>query len=77
MVNSIDFNDVYLCSDADSAFVMFYDHIFKVYNACFPIKNKVLKSWKVRDPWVTPVLKKCIRKKFYLYNMLKRGLITI
>ena len=50
--------------------------MFKLYDQCFPVRvKKISKSLKC-EPWVTPELKKCIDKKFKLYNQYKRGIIS-
>ena len=67
---AIDEND-----DIDFQFDLFYNKLFEIYNGSFPIKKKRLKGNLVNQPWVTLRLKKCIKKKYKLYNLLKRGLI--
>ena len=34
-----------------------------------------MKNNLINAPWVTPTLKKCIKKKYVLFNLLRRGLI--
>ena len=55
---------------------MFFDKLNGIYNLCFPLKNKKIKEKSISAPWMTNKLKKCIRKKYKLYNEYKRGLIT-
>ena len=69
------FDFIYNIGDANICFKMFYDKIFHIYDICFPKRKKKVKSNLINAPWVTPVLKRCIKKKFKLYNLLKRGLI--
>ena len=59
----------------DNEFTEFYNKLYDIYNNSFPIKRKKIKNNTINQPWVTFKLKKCIRKKFKLYNMLRRGLI--
>ena len=75
-IQNKDFNLVYEYNDPNKAFQYFYDELYKIYNLCFKIKKKTIKININKDPWITPNIRKCIRKKYYLYNLLKRGLIT-
>ena len=75
-VISTDFSLLYSLNDCDEAFTYFYKKLWNVYNSECPIKNKKQKTNFLNQPWVTPRLRKCIRKKYKLYNMLKRGIIT-
>ena len=75
-VNSANFNDVYRDNDPDRAFNCFFNKLFDIYKACFPIKKKKIKNNFLNQPWVSPTLKKCVKKKYYLYSLLKRGLIS-
>ena len=72
----LNFDDVYGCFCSDEAFTIFYKKLFKVYESCFPIRKKRIKNNLLSEPWVTPPLKFCIRKKYHMYNLLKRGLIS-
>ena len=58
------------------AFDTFFRKLFDIYNSVFPIKRKRVKSNLINAPWVTPQLKKCIKKKYILFNLLRRGLIS-
>ena len=75
-VNRCNFNEILYNDNPDICFKIFYDKLFKVYNDCFPKKKKKIKINRIRAPWVTPDLKRCIKKKYRLYNYLKRGLIN-
>ena len=72
---SCDFSNVYYEADPNSAFTLFYDKLFKLYEKSFPLKKKKIKSNAINEPWVTPKLKKCIQKKYKLFNLLRRGKI--
>ena len=71
-LNSKDFNDGF---NVNLDFEKFYCKIFDMYNQSFPIKTKTVKSKNLNAPWMTKTLKRCIRKKYSLYNLLRRGLI--
>ena len=75
-VVGFDFNLLYSLNNCDEAFKYFYEQLFKIYNLECPIKRKKQKTNILNQPWVTPRLKKCIQKKYKLYNLLKRGIIT-
>ena len=62
--------------DPDKAFESFFNKLFNIYKKCFPIKKKKIKNNLLNQPWINTILKKCIKKKYYLYNLLKRGRIT-
>ena len=70
-----DFSNIFHEPNPDTAFTLFYESLFKLYEKSFPIKKKRVKSNMINEPWVTPKLKMCIRKKYKLYNLLRRGLI--
>ena len=74
--NDSDFSDVYSINEPNNAFKIFYDKLFELYRASFPLKKKRLREGFLSEPWVTPLLKRCVRKKFKLYNLLKRGIIS-
>ena len=75
-IYDIDFSNVMSFSNNDVAFTKFYNLLFNTYKSSFPIKKRKIKSNICGQPWVTPDLKYCIRKKYRLYNLLKRGFIT-
>ena len=74
--NNEDLNNIRYIDDPNIAFNSFYNKLYDIYTTSFPTKRKKVKHRFINEPWITPTLKKCIRKKFYLYNLLKRGLIT-
>ena len=76
LVGDIDFSSIYSMSNPNEVFDFFYDKLFKAFNLSFPLKVKKINKNKINKPWITPLLKKCIKKKFYMYNLLKRGLIS-
>ena len=75
LVDACDFHEVFNVDQLNVAFDLFFTKLFHVYNSAFPIKKKRIKSNLINEPWVTPQLKKCIKKKFVLFNLLRRGLI--
>ena len=74
-LNAEAFEELYEIENPDDAFSYFYKRLFHIYNSTCPVKKKRVKLNKINNPWVTPKLKKCIRKKYTLYNLLRRGLI--
>ena len=74
-IDNVDFTSVYSAENPNDAFKFFYDKFFHVFNSSFPIQKKKLNRKKSKEPWVTPLLKKCIKKKYFMYNLLRRGLI--
>ena len=74
-INGINFNLLEI-EDPDEAFDTFYNKLFSEYNSSFPVKRKKIKKNLMSQPWVTIDLKRCIKKKSQIYNLLKRGLIT-
>ena len=75
LVNGLDFSSVYRCEQLNAAFNDFLTKLLDAYNAAFPIKRKRVRNNLINAPWVTPQLKRCIKKKFLLFNFLRRGLI--
>ena len=62
--------------NSNSCFNRFFTHFFRIYNNSFPIKKKKIKSNSINLPWITPELRRCIKKKYRLYNLYRRGLIS-
>ena len=59
---SVDFSNILLTLDPNSALQNFYDHLLLTYNRCFPIKEKIGRNVN-RSGWITQDLKFCIGKK--------------
>lgn len=74
-MSRIDFTPVLNCDDVNIAVGLFWEKLWKMYNSSFPIKRKKVKSNLINAPWITPEIKKCIKKKYRLFNYFKRGLI--
>ena len=72
----MDINSIYDNNDPNTAMNQLMNMLFTVYDSTCPIKKKKLKKNLINEPWVTPRLKKCIRKKFLLFNLHRRGLIS-
>ena len=72
-VQNMYFDDILDADEPDSAFSIFYNKLFNLYKANFPVKKRKSKKTSLKSPWMTYKLKQCIRKKFRLYNLLKRG----
>ena len=49
----------------------------KILDKYFPTKCKKISQKRLKSPWMTTKLLKCIRKKHRWYNMMKRGQITV
>ena len=76
IIENFDFTSFFNFNDPGTAFNQFYSTLFNIYNAQFPIKQKSIKKNKIFSPWINKTLKHCIRKKYRLFNLLKRGLIS-
>ena len=76
LINETNFNRLFTFNNPNDAFNYFFNLLFDCYDKCFPVKLKKIKNRKLDSPWVTPSLRKCIKKKFMLYNCLKRGIIS-
>ena len=63
---------MYVLSDTQSAFSLFYSRFIKLVDKHFP-RNKIKLQYNTRKPWLTPALKQPIR----INNKLYRKLITI
>ena len=74
-VNNECFSNIYEIDNVDEAFTCFYNKLFSIYNVTCPVKKKRIRESKICNPSVTFKLKKCIKKKYRLYNLLRRGLI--
>ena len=74
-ISLTDFDQVFNCNDVNTAVGLFWEKLWKAYSSSFPIKRKKVKSNLINAPWITPEIKKCIKKKYKLFNFLKSGLI--
>ena len=74
-INRLNF-ELFEIDDPDLAFTTFYNKLFSEYNSCFPIKRKKINTNLMNEPWMTRDLRRCVKKKFKIYNLLKRGLIS-
>ena len=74
-LSQLDFSTVLNCNNVNVAVNRFWEILWKSYNSSFPIKRKKIKTNLINAPWVTPEIKKCIKKKYRLFNYLRRGLI--
>ena len=68
-------NRVFQIPSLNNAFNYFHGKLYDCYNSSFPIKKKKVKSNPVNAPWITPDLRICIKKKYKLFSMMRRGLI--
>ena len=57
-------------SSTQSAYTIFHNEFTNLYNITFPVKTIKI-GYKNRKPWLSPNLKKCIKKKNNLYKKLK------
>ena len=55
---------------------LFLDKLNKLYNKCFPIKTKNIGVRRLRRPWLTNSIIKCIHEKHKLYKMVKLSLCS-
>ena len=69
------FDSVFENNNPSESFTIFYNILFSIYNKRFPVKKRRIKVKDYEAPWMFEKLKKCIKKKYYLFNLLKRGLI--
>ena len=74
--NSTTFDDVFNSVDVNNAFNLFYNRLMNLYDKSFPIKQKIIRNKGIHAPWVNHKLKKCIQKKYKLFNLFKRGIIS-
>ena len=76
LVNGLDLDNLYEINNANESFNYFHNKLIECYNSAFPIKTKKIKFNKINSPWVNLKIKRCIKKKYKLFNLFKRGLIT-
>lgn len=73
--NSLDFTNVFISPNANDAYGVLHNLLFKTYNLSFPIKNNKRKP-NQNLAWITPELKFCMKKKFKLLKLYRQNLIT-
>ena len=74
-VNNFSFDEVLDISDVNDAFSRFYKYLFNLYDKAMPVVTRKIKKKTHKAPWITKKLKICIKRKYYLYNLYRRGLI--
>ena len=75
-LSELSYIDIVDVTDSNQAFSYFYEKLFSLYNRAFPVRKKKIKLKSVNTPWMTYDLKRCILKKYKLYNLYRRGVIT-
>ena len=76
LLNDLSMENILNFNEPNSCFNYLFDNFFRIYNLSFPIKKKKIKRNMVNAPWMTSDLKRCIAKKYRLFNLLRRGLIS-
>jgi hypothetical protein len=71
-LSELDWDSLYVETDAQKAFTLWHSTFLDIYNKCFPIK-RFKHGYKTRHPWLTPNLKKCIKTKNKLFIKCKRN----
>ena len=74
-VKNFAFENIIVNNDINLDFKCFIDKLYNIYNHYVPIKSKVIGCSNVKLPWMKRDLKRCIQKKYSLYNLYKRGII--
>merc|ERR1712208_14857 len=66
-ISNVDWENALNISDTHEAYNVFYNKIFKMYEACFPLKR--LSRKRSRDkPWISNGIKKSINRRNNLYR---------
>ena len=68
---AINWDDVFVIEDPQTAYTLFFEKLSDVYNKCFPLK-KVKGTYYNRKPWLTQCLKQSIKRKNKLYAKYKK-----
>ena len=68
-LSEIDWSEMYVLSDTQSAFSLFFSRFIKLFDKHFP-RKKIKLQYNTRKPWLTPALKQSIRIKNELYRKL-------
>ena len=61
--------------DMNETFDDYYDKLFRIYNFSYPMMTKTPIKRTENGEWLTPAVKKCIKKKSKLYGMYLQGRI--
>ena len=75
-VGDLDLTKISISNDPNLAFYNFYNLVFNIFNRSFPLKTKKVGCKTMNAPWCNRKLKLCIKKKYKLYNMMKRGIVS-
>ena len=65
-MSDVDWSDIFLASDTQAAFTIFYRKLIKIHALCFPLET-ISKRYDARKPWLSQVLRDSIKKKNKLY----------
>ena len=55
--------------DVNETFSKFNDILYKSYNACCPVKLKTISVKRANNPWLTPRLLTCMKRKHELFRL--------
>ena len=70
VLKGITWNDMYLESDFETAFNMFYICFIATFEKCFPLK-RIKINYKNKNVWLSNGLRKCIAYKNKLFHISK------
>ena len=65
------FRDVFLSNNPNTAFNLFHDILKRIFDSCFPLRTKKVKSRDIDAPWVTCTIKNVLRKNMNLLIFLE------
>ena len=61
--------------DMNETFNYYYDKLFRIYDFSYPMVTKTAIKMTENGEWLTPAIRKCIKKKSKLYKMYTQGFI--
>ena len=65
-MSDVDWSDIFLASDTQAAFTIFYRKLIQIHALCFPLET-ISKRYNTIKPWLSQVLRDSIEKKNKLY----------
>ena len=65
-MSDVDWSDIFLASDTQAAFTIFYRKLIKIHALCVPLET-ISKRYNTKKTWLSQVLGDSIKKKNKLY----------
>ena len=75
-LRNLDFSQILECNDVNQAFLLFNNEFFSIYDQCYPLQTKTIKTNTPKKAWLTAGIRQSIKTKNKLYKKFVKRPIT-